>query len=105
MKKLYPLPLLGILISVAALANGGDIRIQEEELVSERTERTRQKMRENPRNSSFPGSFGQIHPQNESQERQEEKGQWLDELTEDTYWDTGNSETTNKTREQDFTEL
>jgi len=97
--------MLGILISFVALANGNDFRMQEEDQLQDRTERTRQKMRENPRNSSFPGSFGQIHPQNETQERQEEKGRWLDDLTEDTYWDTGNSETTNKKGEQDSTEL
>ena len=95
MKKLYPIPMIGILMSSFVLANG-DIRTLEERPVPDRTERTREKMRENPRNSSFPGSFGQIHPQTETQERQEEKAQWLDELRDDTYWDSGNSKTTNE---------
>lgn len=103
MNKFYPLALICILISSFASANG-DIRFQEERR-QDQTEKTRERMKENPRNLSFPGSFGQIHTQNESQERQEEKAQWLDELTEGTYWDNGNSATTNKKEEYGPREL
>lgn len=97
MKKLYPIPIVAILISTTTLANG-DIRTLEKSSSPERTEKTREKMRENPRNSSFPGSFGQIHPRFETQERQEEKEEWLDNLTEglDPYWNTGDRDETNK---------
>ncbi|MCM2351334.1 MAG: hypothetical protein NDI69_15030 [Bacteriovoracaceae bacterium] len=59
--------LLSLILTSGLMANGG---AQSTDI--ERTEQTREKMKENPRNLSYPGSFGQIGSQ-EDQERQEEK--------------------------------
>lgn len=61
-----------------------------------RTEKTRQKMMENPRNLSFPGSFGEVSSEKDQQEQQEESLKRLDEFKNDPYWDNGNGATTNK---------
>lgn len=62
----------------------------------ERTDKTRQKMMENPRNLSFPGSFGEVNSQEDKQEQQEESLKRLNEFKKDPYWDGGNGATTNR---------
>lgn len=90
MKTLQSMALLSLIFTSSLTANGGaqstDIKrssaaveetytdeLQTKKAAPDRTEQTREKMKENPRNLSYPGSFGQIDSHEDDQERQEDK--------------------------------
>lgn len=68
--------LLSFILTSGLMANGG---AQSTDI--DKTEQTREKMEENPRNLSYPKSFGQIGSHKDDQERKEKKKQsrFLDE--------------------------
>jgi hypothetical protein len=88
MKRILMLTLLGVLVSAQSYANGGregtDLRrgtaavdeVYLDEPVDadyEKLNNSKNKMRENPRNSGMAGSFGQVDSKKDEQQRQEEK--------------------------------
>ncbi len=113
MKMMPMLSVIALLMTFELSANGGakstDMErgaaavdemytdeLKTKKAAPKRTDKTRQKMMENPRNLSFPGSFGEVNSKEDQQERQEESLKRLNEFKNDPYWDNGNGATTNR---------
>lgn len=68
-----------VISSATLMANGGGRSTDMER--KSKTETTRERMEENPRNSSFPGSFGQVgSSKEEQQEKNQKESKHLDEV-------------------------